>query len=194
MNICTYERGHPYTAEGIDGPFIFITHSTRTGISRIEHLATGEQVSLKLPEMGDPWMHPVPERLRTMAGKFEVFAENEANRVEFSAANALKNGCGTVACHAGWAGIALGVRSSAYQIGAKTLSRVLNPWWVGASDFPLWAFENPKLWGNTNGGAMFHAIGHFAFGFDKPGQCTLADIANHYREVAVRIEESFTNA
>lgn len=191
MNICTYERGHPYTAEGIDGPFIFITYAPRTGISRIEYLATGEQVSLRLPEMGDPWMHPAPEKLRTMAEKFEALAENEANRVEFSADTALKNGCGSVACHAGWAGIALGALSPYYKIGAKALARFLNPWWVFASDFSCWAFENPELWGNDKGAAMFNAVGYIAFGFDKQGQCNLLDIANYYREVAARIEETF---
>jgi hypothetical protein len=192
MNICTYERGHPYTAEGIDGPFVFITYAPRTGISRIEYLATGEQVSLKLPEFGDPWMHPQPERLRDMAMAFGAKAKNRYNVVDFGRSiSGVEpwSGCGTVACHGGWAGLIPGAGQH-YLDGAKELGTFLCPWWghEEGDDFPFWADNHPSLWGNECGLTMFLCDGHTAFGFDDEDECALKDIANHYREVANRIE------
>ena len=56
------------------------------------------------------------------------------------------------------------------------------------------AARHPEWWGNEHGARMFSSAGHAAFGFESGGgcandglrECTLADIARHWRAVAGR--------
>lgn len=183
---------YTYTHRTI-GPFIYLGADEEEGHA-IKRLRDGHTYVGGITGECEPWTHPQPERLREMAGRFEERARNPHNRVDFSrsiAGTEPYSGCGTVACHAGWAGQVLGA-SNHYLSGARALGRFLCPWWgdVDGDDFPRWAYENPELWGNLHGRAMFTGGGYTAFGFedDECGKCNLLDIAAHYRKVAERIE------
>lgn len=139
-------------------------------------------------------IHPIPARLVAMARKFEeLHAAN--NRLDFREGFAPKDSkCGSVACHGGWAGHVLSVpptaRRTYYERGADALGAYLfdDP---KASGYHLlrWADKNPDLWGNPWGAKMFSSDGYFAFNIKSPAiGCTLLDIADHYREVAARIQ------
>ena len=69
--------------------------------------------------------------------------------------------CGTVACHAGWFGIAKHSKKKSlnnlydFQDSANEMANYLG--FAKAIDLQTWAGENPVLWGNTKGFAMFNA-------------------------------------
>lgn len=150
--------------------------------------------------------HPIPGRLETMAERFENIdysftKRNDKPRVDFNIGMHPMHqptspddpACGSVACHAGWAGMCLAVRdnkqSDYFYSAAAYLAKFLNPDWSEAYDFEEWADIHPELWGNSEGVVMFEANGYRAFGFydSNKEKCDLLAIAKHYREVAKRI-------
>lgn len=135
--------------------------------------------------------HPNPTKLREVAAKFrEIYVNEKETKLDFDMSYVKPTPCGTVACHGGWALVAIeGLEDSRrrpYAAGVQQLEQYLttNPNWR----FPLWAYENPDLWGNTYGIGMFFADGYKAFD-SECFNCTLLTIADHYDAVAARIEE-----
>lgn len=132
-----------------------------------------------------------------MAERFlNLFKMYENPPVEFSETKvcAQDNLCGTAACHAGWALVALkpdaGVRADEglyeFTDGRAELGVYLG--FSGGGAFALWAYENPDLWGSKWGGCMFGMTGYRAFGrTDQDPPMTLADIAAWYLGVAERL-------
>ena len=134
--------------------------------------------------------HPRPYRLRKVAEQFRKFAKIETNKLEFSCTSAptpeaakTNIGCGTVACHAGWAVPAL-INIKAFSLDDKPDSsgRYLEyaSFITGGSGlgiylfdqnrdgYPekhldIWASENPSLFGGKNGYMMFAPHGSKAF-------------------------------
>lgn len=108
--------------------------------------------------------------------------------------------CGTVACHGGWGSVLFNLihldQYEDYSEGASAIASFLGfhtPEHTNAyapeSNLTSWAHINPKIWGNEHGRCMFTSIGYMAFG-QQEGECTLADIGNHYIQVAQRLKES----
>lgn len=132
-----------------------------------------------------------------MAGRFlNLFKMYENPPVEFSEARvcARDDLCGTAACHAGWALVALkpDAKVRAYKglygfsQGANELGRYFG--FYSRHSFALWAHENPDLWGSRSGYYMFGVTGYAAFGrTDQDPPMTLADIAAWYLGVAERL-------
>lgn len=174
-------------------PFIY------RGAGRGETIS-GEVIEVA-PEHIAVWWHPWPAHLEHMAEKFEKLAENQCNRVAFNAIRTIEDVCGTVACHAGWAGVVLNA-GSYYAAGANALAQFLNAHWSEGEKFARWAHNNEQLWGPTAeygaaGGStaslMFSSGGYLAFGFTHPRLCTLKDIAKRYRQVAGRVKAAWPN-
>ena len=134
--------------------------------------------------------HPRPDRLRKVAEQFRKFAKVESNKLEFSRISAptpkaarTNIGCGTVACHAGWAIPAL-INIKVFSLDDKPDSSntyfeytnfITGDEELGIylfdqnrGDYPekhldIWASENPSLFGGTNGSTMFTSHGSRAF-------------------------------
>lgn len=132
-----------------------------------------------------------------MAERFlNLFKMYENPQVNFSEVRvrAQDNLCGTAACHAGWALVALkpdaGVRADeglyGFSCGRAELGEYLG--FSGEDAFEQWAYENPDLWGSYNGYNMFGMTGYRAFGrTNQNPDMTLADIAAWYLGVAERL-------
>lgn len=103
--------------------------------------------------------------------------------------NVFKSLCRTPACHGGWAAIMYGVERGKnlgvhfYNVGSKLLAQKLG--FPSSHQLCFWAEDNPKYWGNRNGGAMFCAKG--AFGKKADERLSLTDIAVWYQNVAKRL-------
>lgn len=134
--------------------------------------------------------HPRPYRLRKVAEQFRKFAKVESNKLEFSRTPAptpkaakTSIGCGTVACHAGWAIPAL-INIKVFSLDDKPdssgryfeyASFIVGDIELGIylfdqnrDDYPekhldTWASENPALFGGENGSMMFSSHGSTAF-------------------------------
>lgn len=136
-------------------------------------------------------------RFLFMAERFlNLFKMYENPQVDFCeiAVRAQDNLCGTTACHAGWALVALKpdakVRAAkelyTYSHGKEELGRYLG--FSNGFAFAHWADENPRLWGSRSGYYMFGMTGYRAFGrTDQDPPMTLADIAEWYMGVAERL-------
>ena len=118
------------------------------------------------------------------------------------------NPCGTVACFGGWYAYAseceagdpktevnhqrfpynkmlsvrLAFEQNAYRAGRFLFARDIS---MSYADVRLWAYFNPDLWGNKNGGDMF---GHRLAYIKEDRRLRLEDITAHWRGVADRIE------
>lgn len=98
------------------------------------------------------------------------------------------NLCGTVACHAGWFGVAStnlndfcpsrfwvsGAWRLAFHLGFESLMALRR-----------WADENPDIWGNSFGTYMFHQMR--AFNRSTDARSDLERIAHHWIGVAERL-------
>lgn len=186
---------YTYTHRTI-GPFIYL-EELDNGFAKIQRLRDGRKLTGRVMGRSVPWEHPQPQKLREVANAFDRMGSIPSNRLDFSRGFRGftptvpgEHPCGTVACHAGWAGIFLEVGVPFYTAGAKALCKHLCPWWDDeeGDDFPAWASAHPRLWGNPSGLSMFGSCGFRAFGFKEGQPCTLRDIANHYHQVANRIE------
>lgn len=129
--------------------------------------------------------HPNPSKVRELANIFLTLA-NERPDAEVDMGEYKFNSCCTIACHAGWFGIAMG-KECGYDYGfsnsAEEMANFLgfdNRWRL-----EIWARDNPKLWGNRYGLDMFSD--REAFGL-KDREPTLKEIGKHWHKVANRIE------
>lgn len=98
--------------------------------------------------------------------------------------------CGTVACHGGFALIALrpslvGATGVGFVHGATALAECLG--FETAGELGRWAQDNPDVWGGPNGLNMFSACGYQAFGRNSPEGMTLADITQWYLNIVERL-------
>ncbi len=134
--------------------------------------------------------NPNPAKLREVAAKFREIYYNEKTIVDFDMSYVKPTPCGTVACHGGWALVALsGIKNSIRKEYSRGISRLSN-FVMGDPllDLAVWADSNDELWGNENGLYMFNSNGYIAFNSTRY-ECTLLTIADHYDAVAKRIEE-----
>lgn len=185
------EAGHTYTNQQL-GPFIY-RETLRSGRDVVVRLRDNETLCGRLGGSVEPWVNPLPSKLREMADGFERLSQDPNNHLNFAEPEVTHGSCGTAACHAGWAGVILSPsRDLWYMRAAEKLVGHLCPWWQGSHGicFPHWAQKNAHLWGNDEGLHMFDVDGHKAFGVGRE-ECTLQTIADHYRAVATRIEERF---
>lgn len=129
-----------------------------------------------------------------MAERFLPYAANEKCNLDFGEGNVVANECGTVACHGGYAALALGlgagVHTSNYDKlhfhkGAHALAEYLG--FESVDDIEDWADYNPDIWGTESGRDMFDAYGWYAFDMDS--DMKLKDIVSHYLSVAKRLME-----
>ena len=118
-----------------------------------------------------------------------------------------RDGCATVACHAGWYAYAA-ARAPAWEPlpdgrGTERLLRpgTAEPDWAGWSDgayrmardlgfrnsgaLVVFAGGHPRWWGNDDGGLMFAPDPHGSLA-PGDGPLTLGQIAEHWRGVAAR--------
>ena len=134
--------------------------------------------------------HPRPYRLRKVAEQFRKFSKVESNKLEFSSTSAptpesakTNTGCGTVACHAGWAIPAL-INIKVFSLDDKpdssgryfeytnfiTGDNELGIYLFDQNrgEYPekhldIWASKNPSLFGGKSGYVMFTSHGSKAF-------------------------------
>lgn len=145
-------------------------------------------------------IHPNPEKLRYMAREFEAIHRRGEITLDFICpfsptwSATEKHPCGSVACHGGWAGAVLKTTvedqkdmPDYFEFGADDLAKFLNPAWTTRYDFTGWAGVHPELWGNEEGDEMFDGCGYRAFGAED-NNITLQTIADHYNEVADRVQ------
>ncbi len=132
-------------------------------------------------------------RFNEMGKKFLRIHEIEATKVDFSAMEISRHACGTVACHGGFAALALDIKPRwaqyTYQLGADALAEFLG--FENYGEMLLWAEENPRIWGSDYGHEMFSGCGHFAFTANRvekdTREITLLVIAQWYANVASRL-------
>jgi hypothetical protein len=99
--------------------------------------------------------------------------------------------CGTVACHAGWFGIA---SKKTIPLGydffdsANEMADYLG--FESAGKMEWWARLNPNLWGNFNGGRMFCASSAFNAPNERAHTLNLKKIGIWWLKVADRCEEA----
>lgn len=138
------------------------------------------------------------DRFLTMAGHFlrlhKDGYENKPCNLDMGASYYGKISCGTVACHAGWAGVILSdCVDLSYIENACKLSKYFG---FHEQDFSLgvpsyyiyfasWAGKHKEIWGNDYGVDMFWLPA--AFYGEYPKDINLFDIAKHYIGVAERL-------
>jgi hypothetical protein len=96
--------------------------------------------------------------------------------------------CGTVHCHAGTYAI---MRCDLdkelyYGDGAEQMARDLG--FIGSFSLKEWAEHNANIWGNENGGCMFIEPVAFTSPSRPDGALSIQHIADHWNEVAQRLE------
>lgn len=143
-------------------------------------------------------------KFNEMADKFEKIYNANKTRLKFSATKVCQTVCGTVACHGGFAYLALHEEERTFKdFGTIDVQYLFKDTQTvgftdGANDLAKffgfkshvhlegWADNHPELWGNKQGDEMFSAHGYVAFGFTfkTQEQCDLLAVANHYRKVA----------
>ena len=132
--------------------------------------------------------NPTPEQCREVASVFRDLIDNPTFGTKWvdMGAGIHTNDCGTVACHAGWylLGRSGHVSDAGWADGADMIAKDLG--FQDREELENWAGRNPGLWGNSNGFRMFY--NPRAFMID--GYLELHRIANHWDEVASRIEEA----
>jgi len=144
--------------------------------------------------------HPNPERCRELGTLFlmidEEPSEKRVNMMNGSWPNETLDTigeCGTVSCHAGWLAWGMGADTNATNgKGFMHYAHILAEF-VGkdsANDLTVWAATNTGLWGNENGGGMFHDSYAFSNRTEnEPWRATtLKEIGIHWLKVADRIE------
>lgn len=129
------------------------------------------------------------DRFIQMAEKFINIFATEKTRLDFSQCDVVKHTCGTVACHGGYALLALkpgSIRNQDFDAGSIAVGKFLG--FEGCSDFEDWAQRNPTIWGSENGELMFCCEGPMAFGRTLESEpMNLGDIAAWYLDVAKRL-------
>lgn len=106
--------------------------------------------------------------------------------------------CGTIHCHGGWYAVAVcdvrGRRNVSFIDGAAEMARELGFYHpdnhAALSMLSMWAYQNPKIWGNERGGDMFGS--KLAFTHPVKRRCgaeNLQHIIDHWEEVYERVKE-----
>ena len=156
--------------------------------------------------------HPSPVAIRKAMDRLAPFVAPD-NRVSMSQANIIRrtriSGCETFACHGGWYALAtMGERFQWRRMYERRERAHIGPWPVefdlGADELAMdlgfndrhqlagWAFYNPDICGNVQGGNMFCAgpSGREAFGVLSADEITfgLDVVVAWWRAVADRIE------
>lgn len=125
-----------------------------------------------------------------VAERFIYFLKTRKCSVNFDQSVVEDSACGTVACHGGFALLALYDQpaighASDYRQGANALGRHLG--FENHQGLLDWARDNPDLWGSPYGDDMFDGEdGHLAFNGEE-GKISLEDIASWYLKVAERL-------
>lgn len=139
--------------------------------------------------------HPNPDKIDILAETFLNLHESvpKATKVEMGEPNFQK--CRTIACHAGWFGLARSKFSNgySYEDSADDMAKFLGI--VNRFELKDWAENNPDLWGNHDGDGMFCSAHAFGKGLAyyksvwKYKPLTLKHIGNHWAKVADRIRK-----
>lgn len=90
--------------------------------------------------------------------------------------------CGTPMCHGGY--YALVKKGADYEDGAHQMAIDLG--FEDRYGLQDWADENPLIWGNTDGWAMFDSVDAFGFLFDED-LTDLQQIIDHWKGVQERL-------
>ena len=131
------------------------------------------------------------EKFLEMAEKFLPYAADQRCELDMYKCYVVKDHCGTVACHGGYAAIVLLKAKSGtdYGQGRRALAEFLG--FNSDESLIWWADNNPSIWGNYSGANMFCDIGAF-----KPFKRTsvelpenLQTIVAHYLRVAKNLME-----
>lgn len=148
---------------------------------------------------GNPHWHKVWEISEFFRAISYSFPEAIVNMSSIHVVSDFSHACGTPACHAGWAALMKdGPRPSKnFYSGADFLARESG--WYRGEALVRWADENPKIWGNKYGEAMFSdscaftGVAYTVRGMSNPffGQqrITLKNIADHWLKVAKRLHK-----
>lgn len=94
----------------------------------------------------------------------------------------VKHTCGTPMCHAAWF-VALDKKMKDYNDGARKMAKTLG--FDNDTMLMKWAFENPEIWGNEFGNAMF--CDPEAFGVTRKIDLTMSKIIRHWKGVQKRL-------
>ena len=125
--------------------------------------------------------HPNIENIRILADTFLILHESGAGKVDMQELK-YDYACGTVACHAGWFGIAYG-KGSYFFDSASWMAKFLGFSWH--YHLRRWAKSNPEIWGNEDGDRIFSDSLAFA---TTPEKLTLEKVGIHWHKVADRLE------
>lgn len=109
------------------------------------------------------------KRFADVGHLFIKMSEDKVTTVDFEAPGVMENACGTVACHGGFALLALCPVADApeyfrpypYYAGATILAEYLG--FTSKEAYEMWASNNPELWGNEHGALMFTGDGDLSF-------------------------------
>lgn len=89
---------------------------------------------------------------------------------------------GSPMCPAGWYAFIHNITHNDYTAGAALIAEHLG--FSSSHHLKMWAYDNPKIWGNKSGAGMF--CDGAAFGGDDTTITNLSQIINHWKEVKVR--------
>lgn len=117
-----------------------------------------------------------------MAEKFLPYASNPKNELDMYESDIKKNLCGTVACHGGYAALALNLNTKCFLVGAVKLAQYLG--FPDDEYLELWAEGHKNIWG-SNGEFMFCNDTAFV----DSGHATMFNVVEKYLSVAKRLME-----
>lgn len=165
--------------------------------------------------------HPNPDRIRDVVLLMETLPWFEQGLVHMSQGvpRRHKESLECIACHGGWCALAtvlphlvdwidepeVGRQGDAESEWAVYGASLLNVTWDDGAErlsrrlgvgnhvnLVHWARDNPALWGNEWGVYMFDPAPHGAWAFDQSTGFPVQVIADHWRDVALRIETEAT--
>jgi hypothetical protein len=93
------------------------------------------------------------------------------------------NSCGTPMCHAGWFAIGAKIDTDSFTDGADVIAQTLG--FEDRKQLRFWANDNPQIWGNEWGMAMFTDGKAFGKAEDEFG--SLQIIIDHWKGVRDRV-------
>lgn len=90
--------------------------------------------------------------------------------------------CGTPHCVGGWYAISKGITEGNYRTGADLMAHDLGFEYQGHLE--VWAYNNPEIWGNTEGSYMFSSRNSYT-----PYAISLRDIITHFENLKERLND-----
>ena len=165
-------------------------------------------------------IHPSPTVVRRIVSRLRSVAgpRSTNQHAEMNCGLIHRQGCRTIACHAGWYTLArfihhpsviwlnepcfgdqpgetmmaLGqcgnMRQLSHDHGAHVLARDLG--FITAAALKEWAERHPDIWGNPHGGHMFSVHGAMSFGKGPHDGILLTHIINWWLTVADRLHRA----